>query len=118
MKHMKYLKTFESHNTDDIFYYLEKYFNVLLNAYVSITPQRHKAKINEISIKTAMETLRRECKYNDVKRMEEAIEKFNMFINPMMIDADNNIKIWKESSDGRKYSDVFNNFVEMLIFFS
>lgn len=101
-------------NSSDIFNHLEKYFNVLLAAYVAITPQKHKVKINESSIRKAMETLRRECKYKDNKRTEDAIKEFNMFISPMMLDAGKNIQTWKLGSNGKKYYDVFNSFITQL----
>ena len=101
-------------SSHDISYYMDKYFNVLLAAYVSITPQKHQANINEVSIRKALETLRRECKSKDNKRSKEAIEKFNMLMDPMMADAEKSIHTWTLGSNGKKYYETFKGFVDQL----
>jgi hypothetical protein len=101
-------------SSHDISYYMDKYFNVLLAAYVAITPQKHQVNINEVSIRKALETLRRECKYKDNKRSKEAIEKFNMMMDPMMADAEKSIHTWTLGSNGKKYYETFKGFVDQL----
>ena len=99
----------------DICFYLDKYINVLLAAYVAITPQKHKVKINEVTVRKALEKLRRECKYKDDKRSEAAIKEFNMFMDPMIADAvEKNIPTWRLGSNGKKYYGVFKEFTDQI----
>lgn len=99
--------------------FLDKNFNIILNAYIAITPQRYQKTINESSVRTALEKLRRECKSGDTKRCKEAILVFNDFIKDMMIFSikDNNyknIETWKLSYNGKKYFDLFSEFHKMI----
>jgi hypothetical protein len=99
--------------------FLDKNFNIILNAYIAITPQRYQKTINESSVRTALEKLRRECKSGDTKRCKEAISVFNDFIKDMMIFSikDNNyknIETWKLSYNGKKYFDLFSEFHKMI----
>ena len=99
--------------------FLDKNFNIILNAYIAITPQRYQKTINESSVRTALEKLRRECKSGDTKRCKEAISVFNDFIKDMMTFSikDNNyknIETWKLSYNGKKYFDLFSEFHKMI----
>ena len=96
--------------------YIEKYINVLVDAYVAITPQRYKATFTKDVIRGGLVRLQQECKFNDLKRTKEAIGVFNDSMKPMMDDVlkSKNIETWKLGSNGKKYYNVFNDFRNMV----
>jgi hypothetical protein len=107
----------EQLNSTKIHDFLDKNFNIILNAYVAITPHEHKQKMNDVFIRTGLERLRRECKFNNLKRTEEAIKVFNDLMRPMMEDTwvhpNKNIETWRLGSNGKKYYNLFRKFRTM-----
>ena len=103
-------------NSNKIYDYIEKYINVLVDAYVAITPQRYKATFTKDVIRRGLVRLQQECKFNDLKRTKEAIGVFNDSMKPMMDDVlkSKNIETWKLGSNGKKYYNVFNDFRNMV----
>ena len=95
--------------------YIEKYINVLVDAYVAITPQRYKETFTKDVIRKGLVRLQQECKFNDIKRTKEAIKVFNDLMTPMMEDVhkSKNIETWKLGSNGKKYYSVFRDFRNM-----
>ena len=103
-------------NSTEIYKHIEKYINVLADAYVAITPQRYKATFTKDVIRRGLVRLQQECKFNDLKRTKEAIGVFNDSMKPMMDDVlkSKNIETWKLGSNGKKYYNVFNDFRNMV----
>ena len=102
-------------NSTEIYKHIEKYINVLVDAYVAITPQRYKATFTKDVIRKGLVRLQQECKFNDLKRTEAAIKVFGDLMAPMMLDVSKtkNIETWKLGSNGKKYGDVFQDFFTM-----
>ena len=105
----------EQINPTKIYDHIEKYINVLADAYVAITPQRYKATFTKDVIRKGLVRLQQECKFNDLKRTEAAIKVFGDLMAPMMLDVSKtkNIETWKLGSNGKKYGDVFQDFFTM-----
>ena len=103
-------------NSNKIYDYIEKYINVLVDAYVAITPQRYRETFTKDVIRRGLVRLQQECKFNDLKRTKEAIGVFNDSMKPMMDDVlkSKNIETWKLGSNGKKYYNVFNDFRNMV----
>ncbi len=102
-------------NSTKIYDYIEKYINVLVDAYLAITTQRYKATFTKDVIRKGLVRLQQECKFNDLKRTKEAIDVFNDLMKPMMDDVlkSKNIETWKLGSNGKKYYNVFKDFRTM-----
>ena len=105
----------EELNSTKVYDHIEKNINVLVDAYVAITPQRYKATFTKDVIRKGLVRLQQECKFNDIKRTKEAIKVFNDLMTPMMEDVhkSKNIETWKLGSNGKKYYSVFNDFRNM-----
>ena len=105
----------EQLDSTKIYDYIEKYINVLVDAYLAITPQRHKAAFTKDVIRKGLVRLQQECKFNDLSRTKESIKVFNDLMKPMMDDVhkSKNIDVWKMSYNGKKYYSVFNDFRNM-----
>lgn len=99
---------------DESIRFLERNFNVIIDAYVAIAPQKHRSKMNEASIRKAMEKLRREFNTRDSKRISEAISAFREFMSPMMADSERNMQAWKLGRNGKKYGEAFERFLRMI----
>ena len=106
----------EQINPTKIYDHIEKYINVLVDAYVAITPQRYRETFTKDVIRRGLVRLQQECKFNDLKRTKEAIGVFNDSMKPMMDDVlkSKNIETWKLGSNGKKYYNVFNDFRNMV----
>jgi|APGre2960657423_1045063.scaffolds.fasta_scaffold00213_2 hypothetical protein len=102
-------------NSTKVYDHIEKYINVLVDAYVAITPQRYKATFTKDVIRKGLVRLQQECKFNDLSRTKEAIKVFNDLMTPMMEDVhkSKNIETWKLGSNGKKYYSVFKDFRNM-----
>ena len=103
-------------NPTKIYNHIEKYINVLVDAYLAISPQRHKATFTKDVIRKGLVRLQQECKFNDLSRTKEAIKVFNDSMKPMMNDVLNskNIETWKLGANGKKYYSVFKDFTNMV----
>ena len=103
-------------NSTEIYKHIEKNINVLVDAYVAITPQRYRETFTKDVIRRGLVRLQQECKFNDLKRTKEAIGVFNDSMKPMMDDVlkSKNIETWKLGSNGKKYYNVFNDFRNMV----
>jgi len=103
-------------NPIKIYDYIEKYINVLVDAYVAISTQRYKATFTKDVIRKGLVRLQQECKFNDLSRAKEAIKVFNGSMKPMMDDVLNskNIETWKLGANGKKYYSVFKDFTTMV----
>ena len=106
----------EQINSTKIYDHIEKNINVLVDAYVAITPQRYRETFTKDVIRRGLVRLQQECKFNDLKRTKEAIGVFNDSMKPMMDDVlkSKNIETWKLGSNGKKYYNVFNDFRNMV----
>jgi hypothetical protein len=102
-------------NSNKIHNHIEKNINVLVDAYLAISPQRHKATFTKDVIRKGLVRLQQECKFNDLSRTKEAIEVFNSLMKPMMDDVNKskNIEVWKLGANGKKYYSVFKDFRTM-----
>ena len=96
--------------------HIEKYINVLVDAYLAISTQRYKATFTKDVIRKGLVRLQQECKFNDLSRAKEAIKVFNGSMKPMMNDVLNskNIETWKLGANGKKYYSVFKDFTTMV----
>jgi hypothetical protein len=103
-------------NPIKIYDYIEKYINVLVDAYLAISTQRYKATFTKDVIRKGLVRLQQECKFNDLSRAKEAIKVFNGSMKPMMDDVLNskNIETWKLGANGKKYYSVFKDFTTMV----
>jgi len=99
-----------------IYNHIEKYINVLVDAYLAISTQRYKATFTKDVIRKGLVRLQQECKFNDLSRAKEAIKVFNGSMKPMMDDVLNskNIETWKLGANGKKYYSVFKDFTTMV----
>jgi len=102
-------------NSNKIYDHIEKNINVLVDAYLAISPQKYKATFTKDVIRKGLVRLQQECKFNDLSRTKEAIKVFNDLMTPMMEDVhkSKNIETWKLGSNGKKYYSVFNDFRNM-----
>jgi len=105
----------EAINSTKIYNHIEKYINVLVDAYLAIVTQRYKAEFTKDVIRKGLVRLQQECKFNDLSRTKEAIKVFNDLMKPMMEDVhrSKNIDVWKLGSNGKKYYNIFKDFRTM-----
>jgi len=103
-------------NPTEIYNHIEKYINVLVDAYLAISTQRYKATFTKDVIRKGLVRLQQECKFKDLSRAKEAIKVFNGSMKPMMDDVLNskNIETWKLGANGKKYYSVFKDFTTMV----
>jgi hypothetical protein len=102
-------------SSTEIYKHIEKYINVLVDAYLAITTQKYRKTFTKDVIRGGLVRLQQECKFNDLKRTEAAIKVFGDLMAPMMLDVSKtkNIETWKLGSNGKKYGDVFQDFFNM-----
>jgi len=103
-------------NSTKVYDHIEKYINVLVDAYVAITPQRYKATFTKDVIRKGLVRLQQECKFKDLSRAKEALDVFGDLMKPMVDDANysKNIKTWRLGSNGKKYYVVFKDFAMLV----
>ncbi len=103
-------------NSTKIYDHIEKNINVLVDAYLAISPQKYKATFTKDIIRKGLVRLQQECKFKDLSRTKKAIKVFNDSMKPMMDDVlkSKNIDVWKMSYNGKKYYSVFNDFTTMV----
>jgi len=106
----------EQLNSTKLHDHIEKNINVLVDAYLAISPQKYKATFTKDIIRKGLVRLQQECKFKDLSRTKAAIKVFNDSMKPMMDDVlkSKNIDVWKMSYNGKKYYSVFNDFTTMV----
>jgi len=99
-----------------IYDHIEKNINVLVDAYLAISPQRYKATFTKDVIRKGLVRLQQECKFKDLSRAKEALDVFGDLMKPMVDDANysKNIKTWRLGSNGKKYYVVFKDFAMLV----
>lgn len=118
-------------DTRDLTSLIEKSKRVLVDAYIAMTHQRYKndvkktiketdpkklseelnKKINE-QITYRLDTLQRECKYNDLYRAKREAGLWKEFITKII--SETNRGIWMSGTDGRKYKSIVEQFEKLV----
>lgn len=118
-------------DTRDLTSLIEKSKRVLVLAYIAMTHQRYKndvkktiketdpkklseelnKKINE-QITYRLDTLQRECKYNDLSRAKREAGLWKEFITKII--SETNRGIWMSGTDGRKYKSIVEEFEKLV----